>query len=175
MPLPVAHGLLGAGLVVALHPKPTSRYLLPLLAGACLANAPDLDFLLVFLLHSGGWHRGFSHSFTFALFVWLAFTLAAGRRRAREGIAYGLAFTSHGVLDFLTTRVGGGVELLWPFSSARLALRWAGLSEIPPRFTALEFVAALGVEFVLFTPLLLLAVALRTFIPSGADSAKSAV
>src|SRR5918992_1198426 len=112
MPLPVAHGLLGASLVAAIYPQPTKRYFIPL---------------------SKAWHRGFSHSIILALIVCLIFLFLLGKRHIREAIAYSLAFASHGILDYVTTKEGGGVELLWPFSSERLVLGWAGLSELPSR------------------------------------------
>ena len=156
MPLPIAHGLLGASLVAALHPRPERLHRLPLLAGALLANAADLDFVLVFALHSKGWHRGFTHSLAFGLAVCLIFVLSLGRRRAGAAVAYGLAYASHGMLDYLTTLEGGGVELLWPFSPARLGLGWFGLSELPSRVPPSGVLKFLAVELVLFIPLLLL-------------------
>lgn len=155
MPMPLAHGLLGASIVAALHPRPLSgRWRVPLLVGALLANAADLDFLLVFTLHSKAWHRGASHSLGFALAVGLLIFWFAGRRRVREAVAYGLAFASHGVLDYLTTTQGRGVELLWPFSTERLMLGLRGLSEAPSRMSAGEILAWLVLEFALFAPLL---------------------
>lgn len=161
MPLPVAHGLLGASFVAAVHPRPTRLRGLPLLAGAVLANAADLDFALVFALGSKSWHRGFTHSLAFALIVCLTFLLAAGARRAREAATYGLAYASHALLDFATTREGGGLELLWPFSADRLGLRWWGLSEIPSRLPPAEILKSLALEFALFAPPLLLVLLLR--------------
>ena len=156
MPLPIAHALVGASVVAAIHTRPKSlRHPAALLAGAFLANAPDLDFFLVFALHNRAWHRGFTHSLLFACFVSLLFVLCLGRRRTRDGVAYGLAFASHCVLDFLTTKQGGGVELLWPFSTARLAFGWAGLSEVPSRLPPLIILKWVAVEFLIFTPLLL--------------------
>src|SRR5687768_9709515 len=133
MPLPVAHGLLGASIVAAIHARPKKRFFIPLIAGALLANAADFDFALVFILHSKSWHRGFTHSIIFALLVWVVFVLSLGLRRLRPAVAYGLAFASHGLLDYITTREGGGVELLWPFSSGRLMFGLVGLSEVPSR------------------------------------------
>jgi membrane-bound metal-dependent hydrolase YbcI (DUF457 family) len=163
MPLPIAHGLLGASLVAAAHPQPARRYFAPLLVGAFLANAADLDFLLVVALRSRDWHRGFSHSITFALVVALIFALSSGRRHLREAIAYGLAFASHGVLDYLTTKEGGDLELLWPFSSGRLSFGWRGLSELPSRLPATEIIKSLALEFILFMPLLMLVIGLRRY------------
>ena len=156
MPLPVAHGLLGASLVAAVLPRErTRRYALSLAAGAFLANAADLDFGLVFALHSRGWHRGFTHSLAFALAVGLAFFVALGRARAAKAAAYGLAYASHAALDFATTKFGGGLELLWPFTAERFALGRLGLSEIPSRVPPAGIVRYLVVEFVIFAPPLL--------------------
>jgi membrane-bound metal-dependent hydrolase YbcI (DUF457 family) len=162
MPLPVAHGLLGACIVTALHQKPTgSRYSISLFAGALLANAADLDFLLVAGLHSKAWHRGFSHSVVFSLFICLLFLVVLGSGQVRNAMAYGLAFTSHGLLDYLTSKVGAGVELLWPFSTAKLTLGWWGLSEVPSRLTRMEILEALALEMALFSPLLVAIFLLR--------------
>jgi inner membrane protein len=162
MPLPVAHGLLGASLVAAvLPPASPRRYALALAAGAVLANAADLDFCLVFALHSRAWHRGFTHSLAFALVVGLVLLVSLGRRRALKASAYALAYASHALLDFATTKLGGGVELLWPFSAERLALGWRGLSELPSRLPPAEIVKAACLEFALFAPPLLVLLLLR--------------
>ena len=151
--MPVAHGLLGASLVAAVLPrKAPRRYAPALAAGALLANAADLDFLLVFGLHMRGWHRAFTHSFGFALLVWLLLFALLGRSRARKAAAYGLAYASHAVLDFATTKFGGGVELLWPFTAERFALGLFGLSEIPSRVPPAGIVRYIVVEFLIFTP-----------------------
>ena len=175
MPLPVAHGLLGASLVAAIHPQPTKRYFIPLLFGAFLANAADFDFGLVFIQDSKTWHRGFSHSIALALIIGLCFALFLGKHRIREAIAYGLAFALHGVLDYITTKEGGGVELLWPFSSERLVFGWVGLSELPSRLPAIEIIKALVVEFVLFAPLLMLIMSLKKYVWKGVHGAGDAI
>jgi inner membrane protein len=163
MPLPVAHGLIGAAVAAALLPREsTRRYRRSLYAGALIANAADLDFVLVFALGSRTWHRGFTHSLAFALVVGLTLLFALGRRRARRAAAYGLAYATHALLDFVTTKESRGLELLWPFSDDRLGLRWFGLSEIPSRLPPAEVLKSLCIEFVLFAPLLLLVLWLRS-------------
>ncbi len=164
MPLPVAHALLGASLIAATHPQSTKRNFVPLLAGVILANAADFDFILAFTLHSKAWHRGFSHSLSFALIVFLILVLSLGKRHIKEAISYGLAFTSHGVLDYATTVQGGGVELLWPFYAERFLLGWVGLSEVPSKLTGVEIVKALALEFILFAPLFMLVLGLRKYV-----------
>jgi membrane-bound metal-dependent hydrolase YbcI (DUF457 family) len=162
MPLPAAHGLLGASIVAALHQNPTRiRYPMFLLAGGLLANAADLDFLLVAGLGSKAWHRGFTHSIVFSLLICLTFVVILGSRQFRNAMACGLAFASHGLLDYLTSKNGGGVELLWPMSPARFTLGWWGLSEVPSKLTRMEIVEALAVETALFSLLLLAIVLLR--------------
>lgn len=156
MPLPVAHGLVGASVAAALAPEgwmaTRRRRVGVLLAGALLANAPDFDFLLAFALRSRAWHRGFTHSLAFALLSLGLLALWLGRARLREALACGLAYASHGLLDWATTKEGGGVELLWPLTGERFGLRWHGLSELPSRLAPLEVVQALAVESALFGP-----------------------
>ena len=136
---------------------------MPLLWGGLLANAADLDFILVFSFHSKSWHRGASHSITLALVFGLALVFYFGKQHFRTAIVYGLAFASHAILDYLTTKEGSGVELLWPFSPDRLALGWAGLSELPSRLPAVQIVEWLGVEFAVFTPVLIFVIGLRKY------------
>ena len=129
-----------------------------------MANAADFDFFLVLTFHSKSWHRGFSHSITLALVFGLALVFYFGRRHVRTATAYGLAFASHGILDYLTTKAGSGVELLWPFDSDRLAFGWVGLSELPSRLPAMQIVKWLVVEFAVFAPLLILMIGLRKYV-----------
>jgi inner membrane protein len=152
MPLPIAHGLLGASLVAAIHPKPFERFYLPLVIGAVLANAADFDFGFSFFFGLKQWHRGFTHSIFFAFAVIAILMIWRGRKDFREALAYGLAYASHCLLDFATTRRGNGVELFWPFSIERLGLRWFGLSEIPSQVSASGVFTYIGVEFLIFAP-----------------------
>jgi membrane-bound metal-dependent hydrolase YbcI (DUF457 family) len=175
MPMPIAHGFLGASIVAAALPKPANRYVMSLVFGAFLANMADFDFLLVFALHSKSWHRGFSHSIALALIVCLIFVLALGRRHIGKAIAYGLAFASHGILDYLTAKEGGGVELLWPLSSDRLKLGWVGLSEVPSRLSAIEIGKSLVVESLIFMPLFMLVICLRKYAWKDASKMEGAI
>jgi membrane-bound metal-dependent hydrolase YbcI (DUF457 family) len=154
MPLPFAHGLVGASLVAAIHTRPARWRYAPLLLGALLANCADLDFALVFLTHDRSFHRGFTHSLAFAAALLLVAFIIFGRARAREALAYGLAYASHALLDYSTTKFGGGVELLWPFSSERFGLGLVGLSELPSRMPPAYVFKALLLELLIFAPLL---------------------
>jgi inner membrane protein len=176
MPLPVAHGLLGASIVAALHQKPTRiRYSMSLLAGALLANAADLDFLLVAGLKSKAWHRGFTHSIVFAFLICLLFLVILRNGQFRNALGYGLAFTSHGLLDYVTSKNGGGVELLWPFSTAKLTLGWWGLSEVPSRLTRMEILEALALETALFSLLFLAILLVRKSLAKRMSSTAGAI
>jgi len=152
MPLPIAHGLLGASIVAAIHPKPFVRFYLPLAIGAIFANAADFDFGFSVFFGLKQWHRGFTHSMFFALAVTAVLMIWRGRKDFREALAYGLAYASHCLLDFATTRRGNGVELFWPFSIERFGLRRLGLSEIPSQVSALEILTYVGLELLIFAP-----------------------
>jgi membrane-bound metal-dependent hydrolase YbcI (DUF457 family) len=123
MPLPIAHGLLGASVGLALHQssRPLSWKLL--LIGSFLAICPDFDYLLNWLrISGGGWHHGFTHSFLFALFLGLIATAVFGERKARSVIIFSAAAGSHAILDFLMTE-SRGVALWWPLTNQRYKLR----------------------------------------------------
>ena len=69
MPLPVAHGLLGASIAAALQPSESPRWR-TLCVCALLGVCPDFDYALNWLrVSGGGWHHGFTHSILFALFI----------------------------------------------------------------------------------------------------------
>jgi inner membrane protein len=161
LPLPVAHGLVGVAVAAAVHPRPFARRCSALLFAAALANCPDLDFILVYAFHERGWHRGFTHSLAFALAVGFCLLAALGWRRRMEALAYFLALASHGLLDYATTRLGGGVELLWPFTSERYALRAFGLSELPSHVPPEEILRYALLETLIFVPPFLVVYFLR--------------
>jgi membrane-bound metal-dependent hydrolase YbcI (DUF457 family) len=153
--------LVGAGVVAALHPQPFRRGGLPLLVGAALANCADLDFGLVLLAHDKSWHRGFTHSLAFSLLLTVTALVVWGGERLREVLAYGACYTSHGLLDYSTTKFGGGVKLLWPLTQERYGLRRWGLSELPSRLPPAQVLRWLAVEFLIFAPPFLILLLLR--------------
>lgn len=161
MPLPIAHGLLGATITAALHPQPRNNYYGPLLLGALVAIAADFDFLLVLISGSKTWHRGFSHSIAFAFGLSLVAVFAIGWRHVRAISVYAMAFASHGLLDYLTTKNGSGVELLWPFSSQRVELGIIGLSEVPSKLPPVGILRALALELMIFVLPFMLAIFFR--------------
>jgi membrane-bound metal-dependent hydrolase YbcI (DUF457 family) len=156
MPLPIAHSLLGASIVALIYPKTEKRIWIPMLIGAILANAADFDFALVFLLDSKDLHRGFSHSILFAIIVSLLIFLAYRFARIKESFALSLAFASHFLLDFVTTKIGDGIQLFWFFNQERFGLRWFSLLEYPSKMSATELITTIIVEISIFTATLLL-------------------
>lgn len=148
--MPVAHALVGASIAVALLPKDALHRRAKVLAIAGLAVAPDLDFLLVWVLGlDRDWHRGFTHSLALAALLGSTFLLARGATRYREAAICALAVASHGLLDAFTTVQGRGVALLWPFRAERFRFGIVDLWEAQPGWLAAgEFGRALQVSLV---------------------------
>jgi inner membrane protein len=101
-----------------------------LTVAACAASIlPDVDavgFALGVPYGSPLGHRGFTHSFCFALLVALACVPFASRFGASRVSVLAVVFASaasHGFLDAMTTG-GLGVALLAPFSRERFFLPW---------------------------------------------------
>ncbi len=119
------------------------------------AVVPDLDFAGPMLLgvpweHPLG-HRGFTHSFVFALGLAAIVALAAFRElRPGTGKWWGvvavlaLATASHGVLDAFTEAYFG-VALLWPFDDTRYLLPWRPIAAAPDLHELFTTAYGLGV------------------------------
>ena len=81
MPLPVAHGLLGAAVAAAVSQPSRSLRGKLLLTGALLGICPDFDYALNWLrISGGGWHHGFTHSIVFASAVGVLMAIVSGGR-----------------------------------------------------------------------------------------------
>ncbi len=120
-----------------------------LTAVACVASVlPDADsigFWAGIPYDSPLGHRGFTHSFCFALLVALGCSLFAGRLRAPAATVFAVVFVSaasHGALDALTTG-GRGVAFLSPFSNERFFFPWRVVAVSPIGVT--PFLTARGV------------------------------
>lgn len=137
MPLPVAHALVGASIAEGLLPGDANHRRLKVLAVAGLAVAPDLDFILVWILGlDRDWHRGFSHSLVAAALLGATALMRTGAARYREWAVASMAVASHGLLDALTTVDGRGVQLLWPFWLERFKFGVVDLWEMQPGWLA---------------------------------------
>jgi inner membrane protein len=120
MPTIYSHGIVGLGAAGVAFPGRRS-WLFWFLAGF-LPMIPDFDSFSTAPFESTYGHRGFTHSFVFALAIGL---LAAGLTFKYLAIRFWVlalfffAITaSHGMLDAFTSS-GNGVLWLWPFSDAR--------------------------------------------------------
>lgn len=176
MPLPVSHSLIGASIIALFYPRISLRRdWLILLFGALLANTPDLDFFLIWGLHLGEeWHRGLTHSIFFALMIACLMLLGTWFSNIRCVLAFSMAFLSHAVLDFLTTKRGGGVELLYPFSSERLKLGVVGISEFDNGFYLTDMIKSGLIELIIFLPIFLAVLLISRYV-SESSSIKSNV
>src|SRR5690349_12564603 len=166
MPLPIAHSLIGASVVTLSGPqRPLKEDWRLILFGAFLAISPDFDFFFIWVLHVGrGWHRTISHSIFFALLFTLLMLLVTGFSRLRMALACGAALMSHGILDYLCTRDGGGVGLFWPFSNERLKFGVFDISDLPHGITLTELVKDGLIELMIFAPILLAALMMRKYL-----------
>lgn len=136
MALPLAHGLLGASIIVSFVPYVSLRRdWRPLLTGALVALLPDFDYIFYLGLQLGdSWHRSFSHSILFALVVGIVASSMTAATSMKAVLVYSLAIVSHPILDALTTKGGGGVEFFWPISNHRYRF---GVVDYPDLLTPL--------------------------------------
>lgn len=171
MPLPVAHGLVGATVGVALNkPSQSLRWKLVLI-GAFLGISPDFDYALNWLrISGGGWHHGFTHSILFAFVLGLSMAIILGERTVWSIFLFVAATASHTLLDFMMTE-SRGVALWWPFTNQRYRLRlpnpinysWNDTSV----WTAAPDVLRICItELVIFGPVFLIVFGLNRFLVS---------
>jgi len=158
MSLPIAHGLVGASLGVALWPE-RGRPGRAAAVGALLGICPDVDYLLSRLHVLGwGWHHGFTHSIAFALITGAAVSWALGLRGWRGALACVLPVLSHSLLDYVITE-SPGVALWWPVTAQRYKLGVSELSYyhvVTPLHGRRAFARLGALELLLFGPLLTL-------------------
>jgi len=169
VPLPVAHGLVGASVVAALRPSDQLVGWKWLAFGAFLGVAPDFDFALNWLgISIGGWHHGFTHSIPFALVVGLMTIVVLRRWNVRSFLVFGAAYVSHTLLDYALTE-SRGVALWWPFTNHRYKLQLP--NPIDYTYSVNSFSKAATdllkislVELLIFAPLLLVVISVRQFV-----------
>jgi inner membrane protein len=141
MPTALTHGLAGLGVGVLLGPGPMPWPYHALTVG--LGMLPDLDALAFPLGIPYGarfGHRGFSHSFLFALLSSLLVALAAGAGLAvpwwRLWACFFAVTVSHTLLDALTNG-GLGVALFSPLDDSRYFFPWRPIQVSPIGLAAL--------------------------------------
>jgi hypothetical protein len=125
MALPIAHATVGY-VVHRLDGRRTRFVGWPrALTYMAIANLPDVDFLVGFVVGAPGvYHRGFSHTLVAALvFGAAAGTVSWGVLRERwwpAAVAFAAAYGSHLLVDAFTVdaRPPTGAPFFWPFSDA---------------------------------------------------------
>jgi len=122
MTSPVGHGLTGLAGGLLLPAASMRERIWLIILFVVSSNAADFDFIPGFIINDfNAFHRGPTHSFTFAV-VWGALVWLIVRRFSARpltiAIASTLFYASHLVLDYLgsDTRAPFGVPLFWPFS-----------------------------------------------------------
>ena len=156
---PVGHTLFGLAVGTVCLPRrlTLSRKLGHYFAFALLANIPDLR------LPNWGHNRyDISHSlFVNSLLIIIAIFVSARWTNIRYQLEGSIAWLSHLLLDSFYNH-GLGVAIFWPFSKIRLVLPlpWFSVVKSPPPFTY-EVIQEFLVEFVCYSPLLLIAIAVR--------------
>ena len=173
MPLPVAHGLLGATVVAAQRGNFSFRKDWRALSlGAALAIIPDFDLILSWILgYSAKTHGGFTHSILFSLMAGLLACLLMREKNVRGFVTYSLATLSHGILDVATRKEFGGSALLWPVTSHKFKLGWFDYFEFYPSPATEPIIDILRnalevcrYEMMIFTPVFLIVVLCKQFI-----------
>jgi membrane-bound metal-dependent hydrolase YbcI (DUF457 family) len=166
MPLPVAHGLLGASVAAALRKPSQSHQWKILLTGAFLGICPDFDYALNWLrIAGGGWHHGFTHSILFALLLGPVTAAALKEWNVRSVIMFSGAVVSHTLLDFLMTE-SRGVALWWPLTNHRYKLMLPNAIDYSWSSTsvwaaAVDILRISIVELMIFSPILLVILLLK--------------
>jgi inner membrane protein len=175
MPSPVGHALAGLTVhVLTAHDRVEATSLERLLLVVGAAVAPDLD-LFGRLVDGQNHHQQEFHSVGFAILAGLVAAFLArarGLRPAATGVAAGLGYVSHIVLDYLAVDTSPpiGLMALWPLSSAYLHFPrpifmdiWRTLEWKTVRHDSL----AVLWEIAILTPVLLVAWRARSFGKGG--------
>lgn len=166
MAFPVAHGLLGATVIVLTSKRGQKLNFERVALGAFLGVLPDFDYVLNWLnIGGGGWHHGFSHSLIFALIIGLIIAFIIKDFNARTIFGLSLATASHGILDFFITE-SKGIALFSPFTNYRFKLelfspidyRWADENKAQIILNILQIFL---IELIIFLPFLLIVVWFR--------------
>ena len=154
MPLPIAHGLVGASAVALIYPNANLKHWKPLLLGFILANCPDLDFVFSFMFGWHDFHRGFTHSLLFAFLVSSVTFILLRHQNWRIPLAYSAAFLSHTILDYSGAK-SGAVRLLIPFDNNPYGLGLISFSELSRGFVIQDMLYFSLVEVAIFAPIFL--------------------
>jgi inner membrane protein len=175
MPSPIGHSL--AGLVTHVGTAPPGELRDPrrALLLVALANAADLDFLLK-LVDGQNHHQRWTHSLTCAVIA--GFVVAAFTRGRRLGLAAGLAYATHVLLDWLgnDTHPPIGLQALWPFSPEFYKSPWIVFKDVGRQATwetVVNNARAGALEIAILVPVLAVAWWLRRRFAQEVRSSRS--
>ena len=148
VPLPVAHGLIGASVVAALRNSAQTGRWKWLAFGAFLGVAPDFDFALNWLLVVG-----------------LVTIIVLRQWKVRSFLVFSAAYMSHTLLDYMLTE-SRGVALWWPFTNHRYRLRLPNpidytWSDDSLTQAAIDLLKISFIELLIFGPILLAVILVR--------------
>lgn len=124
------HALVGITLGNGMLPKETTRLMF---LGVIFTIIPDADVLgfLNGVPYDSPWgHRGFTHSFCFALFSSIIGACFFKSSTWKAFIFLFLCMASHSILDGMTSG-GMGVAYFWPFENNRYFLPWRPIKVSP--------------------------------------------
>lgn len=172
MPTPVGHSLWSLSMYIILRKKFSSIKQLKedfftIVLCLIIGTLPDADFILLLFVPNRYLHRSFTHSFVFVLAATIigGWILKERKTITRPFILSFLLAGGHLFWDFATrcNRVPYGTMILWPFDTKYYTtpLSW----QIFPGFDwtswegilSINILKQIGVEFLLFMPLLLIA------------------
>lgn len=144
MPSIISHAAVPLAIGIALGRERVPRPLL--LAAIAASMLPDADVILFRFgaTYDDVWsHRGFSHSFGFAVFLGIVAALMLRRHVAPLFAFAVIAFSavSHGLLDMITNG-GHGIAILWPLSDQRYFFDWRPVQVSPLAASRLPMRAA---------------------------------
>jgi len=132
------HAFTAIALAPVCAPRPGWKWIIP--AGVIASDIPDADVIgFEFGIRYGDFlgHRGFTHSFFFALMLALFGVWLLRRRvpltpggRSWLGVYLFFCAASHGLLDAMTDG-GMGIGLLMPFENSRYFLPWEPIPVSP--------------------------------------------
>lgn len=180
MPLPLGHTLVGYCVTAASGIRFRRNVKTALLFSVVVANLPDLDFLPGFLSNEPElYHRTIAHTLPAALLCGVIISAVVTRFRGRflEMALLGfLVYSSHLFADMVRFSPGNiGVQILWPFShnwytipspisdgTALSNSRGAGAGGFASSFATWGFIRASLLQALLFVPLLIPALLIRS-------------
>lgn len=176
MASPIGHTLTGLAIGRLAQPNDFRETFRWLLFAAFASNAPDLDFIAG-IVGGGGInsvHRGPSHSIVAAIVFSILMAAILGRWWQHRRRIFWTSLALYGSHLFLDMCTHSGIPLLWPLSTELYSLPVAilvGIDHGDPgasvdhflwHITSLRNLRPLLLELVLFVPLLLIALRLRS-------------